>query len=195
MSKPQTTLTIEHAGATIVFERELRNCPFNQTHALHPSQLIYDWRVTIDGEHRAQIIRESAGRGYRLYDADRRPIHYARAYSLHLGEHISTRARFADEIRFCLDNGKIPTLAELERLRRAEALAEAQKAAVEQARQRLGRKRQCGPELFDALRDLADFVEAALDQGQLLSVDGKRPEVMALQRAREELAKAEEVQS
>jgi hypothetical protein len=46
------------------------------------------------------------------------------------------------------------------------------------------------PAMLDALYDLAEFVEVALDAGQLLSVDGKRPEIMALKAARAAIATA-----
>ncbi len=48
------------------------------------------------------------------------------------------------------------------------------------------------PDLLAALRYLTDVVESAVESGLFLSIDGKKPDVMALQSARLAIAKAEE---
>lgn len=46
------------------------------------------------------------------------------------------------------------------------------------------------PDLLAALQEIAETIEVALDRGLFLSVDGKRPDVMALLDAKRAIAKA-----
>jgi hypothetical protein len=124
---------------TIKFERVERDCPANKTlrHNNFKSGIIYDWRVLIDGEHRAEFHRHYGGIGYELYDADGRPICApGRAYHNHIGESVRIKSGFKSMVDAMLAAGKIPTLAEMAAKRKAEAVEKATKIAKVKAAER-----------------------------------------------------------
>jgi hypothetical protein len=115
---------------TIKFVRVERDCPANvnirerYADSATKPRLIYDFDVLIDGERRAQLKREYTGRGYRLHDADGRPIiRPGRDYHLHMGEEVANKADFEGVVAGYLEAGKIPTLAQMAELREQEAAA------------------------------------------------------------------------
>lgn len=70
----------------------------------------------------------------------------------------------------------------LEVERREQAAARQERKAASLARRKAMTSDRLA--IYGALRDLVEVVESALDAGLFLSVDGKRPDVMALERAR-----------
>lgn len=145
----------------ITFERFARECGANDTARAKGWTLIYDFKVMIDGEHRATLSKNTCGRGYEIYDADHRPIHgqsRSRHFAKHLGEEVAKQADFFQFVSDLLASGRIPTLSQMADLRAQEA----QKAAEidRQARQEIRHEaaRASGPQLLSAIKYLLAVV-------------------------------------
>lgn len=160
--------------AKVEFVRVERDCPRNsETRAAGATRgIIYDYNVLIGGEHRATMCSEaSLGRGYRLYDADHRPIVAPnRTWATHLGETVEKKADFEPIVSEYLAVGRIPTLAQMADLRQKE-----QETALAERRERLDKAREFrinshGIELYNALAAFRDHP----DVGPLLAkIDGE----------------------
>lgn len=155
------------AGANIVFERFDRDCGHNETVRAkggNPRDLIRDFRVIINGEHRATLRRSVLRRGYEIFDADDRAIHAKDDYWLpkHIGQHCEKQDDFLQFVSDLLSAGRIPTIEKMAELREAEARAAAEQQAAEAEAARIARIRDAAPELLQALNGLCLAADALL---------------------------------
>lgn len=146
---------------TIKFERFERECGHNEQARKDGSQLLYDYRVIIDGEFRALWSRQSyASRDelYRLYDPDHRPILIdPEQYHKHMGAPVPNKAAFEAAIAEALAGNRIPTLAQLAELTKAEERARLAALVKAQEVLRENRIESAAQALFDALEAAAVF--------------------------------------
>lgn len=140
----------------IKFERYERECAYNQ----QSDSKINDFRVIIDGELRAVLVRRAAGRGYWLHDADYRPILSSPGNSWSAIE-IKAQSLFKSTILRYLT--LIPDAQTLEEIRASEAAKERQEAADEAARQRRGRMNNCAQRMYAMLRQLQKSKPAGVE--------------------------------
>ena len=132
----------------IQFERVQRDCPWNETHAREPRKLINDFRVLVDGVHRAWMRRSSTtGKGYYFLDPDLRPL--LAKYQL-----VDAQWVFRRTVEEALAAGIIPTVEQVAELRAADkAKADAEQAEKDR-RSRCYAAQQAAPELWHAVEDL-----------------------------------------
>lgn len=150
--------------AKIKFERVERVCGWNQEQRAKQAagtlegriDLLYDFNVIIDGEHRAIWSRRAAMmRGYTLQDANHAPID---GYG-YQGRKVESQDRFEPVISELLDADKIPTMAELAMLKIiAEAEEEAKTFDAHASAVRYA-KEKAAPAMFKALADLLVAIE------------------------------------
>lgn len=149
-------MKIEIEIPAVTFKRVERVCAANQSRreSGDTSDITYDYEVIIDGEHRASLRREIFGRGYRLYDADGRPIPEPGHHAKHLGMDVEQKSHFLSVIREQLH--RIPSVWGMAEMRSAEALIEIE-VDCETRRQLREQaiKKVAGP-VFDALVALRD---------------------------------------
>jgi hypothetical protein len=164
--------------SNIDFQQFERECGYN-TRAREEgsrSPRIYDWRVIIDGEHRATLQRRTVGMGYELYDAESRPINDPAFTSYpHLAMRVDKQADFLEFVRGQLH--RIPTIARMAELREIEAKAKAQLEADARAAVVKRHIESHSVELLASLKDLL----GCFDDGELSG--GRLALVTALDRA------------
>lgn len=121
----------------IKFERIERACDHNEKcrrehRGTGPVRgLIYDFKVLIDSEHRAEMHRDYSGKSYHVQDANGDPIDpLVRHYRI--GRKVDSQNRFQYHITDLLDHQQIPTLEELAE-NRAKRAAKIEKRKAEQA--------------------------------------------------------------
>lgn len=138
---------------TIKFVRVERDCGANKTRRAggFNTGIIYDFDVMIDGEKRAAMSRTYTGKGYTVQDADGRPVdpplsHYA------TGRRVDSKSEFLSIVSELLDSGKIPTLAQLQEKRAADAKAKADAIIAKKAERRSAAITLYGIALYDALK-------------------------------------------
>lgn len=166
----------------IEFERYERDCPANrQRHAgREMGAFIYDFKVIIDGEHRAILSREVYGKGYRLYDAAHRPIvESAGNRYAHMGLEVEKQADFADAVRAQID--RIPSAWGLSELACAEALIDIQITVEARKRLRQDAINKHADAVFDALVHLTNTATSNM-QDRLAASDADESLRRALKR-------------
>lgn len=151
---------------TLEFKRTRRECGYNdQVKKEGRGRSIYDFHVLIDGEHRATVKPLFTRRGYDVFDIDGRPIlgqrrnhGRTRLFMGQLVEFFLTKAEMEPRIRLLLEEGAIPTLAEMVEKRQREA--EAQERAEHEGREhmKLQAVMQAGPDLYAALAPLVAYL-------------------------------------
>lgn len=142
----------------IKFERFVRDCAYNQ----QSDRKIYDFRVIIDGEFRALLIRHAACRGYNLTDIDGRTIERKPGNPWSRVE-ILSKAMFRMGILAVLTEGLIPDAQTLEEIRANEAAKLHQEAAEEDAARRQGRMQESADKMYAMLRQLQKSKPAGVE--------------------------------
>jgi hypothetical protein len=194
-------MTKTTTAPSVKFERFERDCPANKTMRQNHKdsnrpRLIYDFKVMIDGEHRATWQRVSFSTGYNLFDPDHRPIQqtsaseYSRRSAPHadfaatiaklVAVHVASQADFAATIAKLMTEDRIPTLDQLEALRAKEAATEAEKKRQQAELDAYERKEKFGPQLYEMLKRLIrpyeTLTEEALIDGILMEYGPPKPE-------------------
>lgn len=143
----------------IQFIQTLRECPYNVSAQSNGKRLLYDFRVMLDGEHRATFCaRGQHERGYDLATPDKPIFEYIRKQQPDRQRadvvRAETKADFLPIIGQMLKDGLIPTLAKLDEMAAArdaknrKIQLEAEKEAAEEAQRQ--RYEQHGPKLAAA---------------------------------------------
>lgn len=143
----------------IKFERFERICDSNKNRRVagDTRSLIYDFKVFIDGEHRANMDRCVHRPGYYVRDADGQPIRTPDSHRQIGGNRVEVcdkQANFSRTIETLLSGGFIPTLVGLAAAK-ADRAEKAEKRKIEQREQyAVDCKKYAGPALFDALMEI-----------------------------------------
>jgi hypothetical protein len=145
---------METLTQSIAIERVDRDCPYNDRlrGERDTRNLIRDFKVLIDGEHRATFKKVTVGRGYELYDADHRPI--GAGYYKHIGYSVGTQSEFLKTVDHFLESAEIPTLARMAELREIDAAEKLRKQAARAEARRIHHIQSTGVELYNALSEL-----------------------------------------
>lgn len=154
----------------ITFERFARDCDYNKDEGRAPRELINDFKVIIDGEHRATLWRLVYGRGYRLNDIDDRPI-YSRPQERWSHIHISSQREFKSEILRYI--AFIPDAQTLEETRAKEAAERDRVEAEHKAARRYHRLCEAGERMLGILRILQK------DGARVMSAEVRRAPLLA----------------
>lgn len=146
----------------IVYIQEVRKCMANEN-CKNSRHLIRDYKVMIDGEHRADFHQNGMRmRGYRLHDVDGRAIvEPGRTWSRHLGAEAKTKGDFDQLIVDSI--ALIPTTKQLATLRKADKAEADQKKRDERAME--ARQR--------AERHALSLLKALAAQGATMETIGK----------------------
>lgn len=138
------------------FERE---CPYNIEAKKNREKLILDAFVVIEGERRALLSSKGAReRGYQLYDLDHRPLAlnseaWKREYRNN-PSFVAHKSGIGEFISQALEDGIIPTLAQLANLRNQDAINKANEEAAEKERIRISEIKKYALEMAEALYTL-----------------------------------------
>lgn len=175
---------------TIKFIREERVCGHNQNPKLRDHK-IYDFRVMIDGEHRATFTSKVYHRGYDLiapvpgrFKRIKRTDERDRQWPID----VSTRAEFQKTIDAALTDGLIPTVAGLAELKSAADQAKRDEAKEIEKQQRAECIRMAAPDLYAALKL---FANGHIDVSETAVILGYERTKIAIDAARAAIAKAE----
>ena len=144
----------------IKFERFARDCGANEDRKRKGLPLYYDWRVLIDGEFRAVLVREIYGKGYELNDAAYRTIYEASevTWGYRRPVKIANKAGFEAAIETALRDNLIPTIAELKWLRAYDAATVINKRIDQEAEDRAERIAKAAPQLYEVAQKVAEFL-------------------------------------
>lgn len=140
-----------------------RDCPANTTmrNDGRPSRhLIRDFRVLIDGEHRAILTRNRyGGGGYELRDPDHRQITNGDKTNAHsdLPIKIASQAMFLTGLTKLLEAGRIPTLAQIETARAKDRADKVERKRHQRLNDIKDAKIDNAEALYDALLGVAKF--------------------------------------
>ena len=140
----------------ITFERFERDCPHNaKQRQADGHNILYDFKVLIDGEHRATFKRGQGGRRpYDLYDVDHNGLRRSE-----YGGFISCKQ---NDFHFTINQyfDLIPTLAQVEERREARTEALARYARVEKETAKRQRVERAGPALLEACKESLLYLDA-----------------------------------
>lgn len=146
---------------TIKFVRVERDCDHNK--ALRNDNesrgILYDFKVLIDGEHRATMDKCGHKPGYYVRDADRNTISTPDSYRKVYGSQVEVadkQANFEAIIIRLLAEGYIPTLDQMAATRAHKAQKQALADAKEAEERRIYRIQRAGVELYAALKHTLD---------------------------------------
>lgn len=139
---------------TVSFPRIERDCPHNTMARAGQKdrQIIYDFNVVVDGELRAFWFKEHGSRKYRLLTPRPEAIPIQKVPGdHHTTVEVETQADFHKTINSMLDEGELPTLADLENAKRIRAETKANQEQLQRDQDRLERIEKAGPDLLNAL--------------------------------------------
>jgi hypothetical protein len=186
---------MESSMADIKIEKYQRDCPHNtQLIGVKGARLIYDFRVIIDGEYRAEIRGGAINKDYGLYDTARRPI-YIRGNNAVIGRKRDL-VLFQQTIEKLLHEDKIPTLDEIATYRAG--LVQQREAAyvASQEHARIERIQWAAVDLYEALKAMMQALRSAnaplgASQPEGWADDDTMDHMPGVKQARLALAKAE----
>jgi hypothetical protein len=150
----------------IAFERFERDNDYNKNCRAkgRNRDIIYDFKVLVDGEWRAIWSRIFSGKGYELRDPDHRPIKErppeGRSWTTYAVT-VARQAEFANCIERCLIEDLIPTLDEMARLRLIEEALKEHHKRIQAEQDRVHRIELAAVPLYQ----IAIAIRAAYDQG------------------------------
>jgi hypothetical protein len=167
---PSKTMSIE--SPNVELRKMERQCPHNTevNQGKRNEKLIYDFEVLIDGDHRATWCHDWGHRSYKLMTPDHKD-RITENDEYRSWVEAKDQGELLKLVHVCLQNGRIPTLAQYAQAKRDAEKAEADKKAAELEEKRRQQVCDAGPELLSALQQLlADYKATIRD---LRAKDGK----------------------